>query len=66
MGGFSLTHILVLVVLALIFFRPQRIGAAAKGLGQFWRSLKNEMNTIDAEAKDLTPQKDLEKDQQKK
>lgn len=51
MGEFSLTHILLLSVIVLIFFGPSRLPALGQSLGKAIRGFKQGLNEIDAEAK---------------
>lgn len=53
MGQFSLTHILILIVLGLIFFGPNRLPALGKSLGKAIRGFKQGLNEIDVDAKDI-------------
>ncbi len=51
MGEFSLTHLLVLAVVVLIFFGPSRLPALGQSLGKAIRSFKQGLSEIDTEAK---------------
>jgi sec-independent protein translocase protein TatA len=51
MGEFSLTHILLIAVIALIFFGPSRLPALGQSLGKAIRGFKQGINEIDAEVK---------------
>ena len=51
MGEFSLTHILILAVLLLVFFGPSRLPGLGKSIGQAIKGFKQGINEIDAEAK---------------
>ncbi len=51
MGEFSLTHILLLAVVVLIFFGPSRLPALGQSIGKAIRGFKHGLNEIDAEAK---------------
>lgn len=53
MGQFSLTHILLLVLLFLIFFGPRRLPQLGQGLGKAIRGFKESMNEIEVDAKDI-------------
>jgi TatA/E family protein of Tat protein translocase len=57
MGEFSLTHILLLAVVVLIFFGPSRLPALGQSLGKAIRGFKSGLSEIDAEAKALPPEK---------
>ena len=54
MGEFSLTHILLLSVIVLIFFGPSRLPALGQSLGKAIRGFKQGLNEIDAEVKPVT------------
>lgn len=51
MGEFSLTHILLLSVIVLIFFGPSRLPALGQSLGKAIRGFKQGLSEIDAEVK---------------
>lgn len=53
MGGFSLSHILIVAVIALIFFGPRRIPALGKSIGQAIKGFKEGLNEIEVDAKDV-------------
>lgn len=53
MGSLSITHILVLVVLALIFFGPSRLPQLGQSLGKALRGFKQGLNEIEVDAKDI-------------
>lgn len=53
MGEFSLTHLLLLAVVFLIFFGPSKLPQLGQGLGKAIRGFKEGLNEIDAEAKDI-------------
>ena len=54
MGEFSLTHILLLSVIVLIFFGPSRLPALGQSLGKAIRGFKQGLSEIDAEAKNVS------------
>lgn len=54
MGEFSISHILLLLVIFLIFFGPSRLPALGQSLGKAIRGFKQGLSEIDAEAKDVT------------
>lgn len=58
MGEFSITHILLLGIIALIFFGPSRLPQLGQGLGKAIRGFKQGLNEIDVDPKDIqdTPQ----------
>lgn len=43
MGSLSLTHILIIVIIALVFFGPSRLPQLGQGLGRAIRGFKDEM-----------------------
>lgn len=53
MGEFSLTHILLLGIIALIFFGPSRLPQLGQGLGKAIRGFKQGLNEIDVDPKDI-------------
>lgn len=56
MGEFSLSHILILALILLIFFGPSRLPALGQSIGKAIRGFKQGLNEIDTEAKDVSPQ----------
>lgn len=53
MGEFSLTHILLVAIIALIFFGPSRLPQLGQGLGKAIRGFKQGLNEIDVDPKDI-------------
>lgn len=53
MGEFSLTHLLLLAVIFLIFFGPSRLPQLGQSLGKAIRGFKTGLNEIDVDAKDI-------------
>ena len=53
MGEFSITHLLLLAIIALIFFGPSRLPQLGQGLGKAIRGFKQGLNEIDVDAKDI-------------
>jgi sec-independent protein translocase protein TatA len=51
MGEFSLTHLLLLSIIVLIFFGPSRLPALGQSLGKAIKGFKQGLNEIDAEVK---------------
>jgi sec-independent protein translocase protein TatA len=49
MGEFSLTHILLLLIVALIFFGPSRLPALGQSLGKAIKGFKDGMNNLHEE-----------------
>ncbi len=59
MQGLGLPHILILLVILLIFFGPSRLPALGQSIGKAIRGFKEGLNEIDAESKDVGPQKQI-------
>lgn len=57
MGEFSLTHILLVAVIFLIFFGPSRLPQLGQSLGKAIRGFKQGLNEIDVDAKDISDSK---------
>ncbi len=53
MGEFSLTHILLVGIIFLIFFGPSRLPQLGQSLGKAIRGFKQGLNEIDVDAKDI-------------
>ncbi len=64
MGEFSLSHILILSLILLIFFGPSRLPALGQSLGKAIKGFKQGLNEIDTEAKDVSPQEQLNANKQ--
>lgn len=54
MGQFSLTHILILAILLLIFFGPNRLPKLGQGIGRAIRGFKDGLNGTENETKPPT------------
>lgn len=54
MGEFSISHMLILAVILLVFFGPSKIPQFGQSLGKAIRGFKQGLNEIDADAKDVT------------
>jgi sec-independent protein translocase protein TatB len=54
MFGLSFTHILVLLVLALIFIGPEQLPELARTLGRFINEIKRTTNTMASDIKQST------------
>lgn len=63
MGEFSLSHILILSLILLIFFGPSRLPALGQSLGKAIKGFKQGLNEIDTDAKDVGPQQQLNQNQ---
>ena len=51
MGEFSISHLLLIAVIALIFFGPSRLPALGQSIGKAIRGFKTGLSEIDAEVK---------------
>lgn len=58
MGEFSLIHWLVIILILLLFFGPNKLPQLGQGLGRAIRGFKEGLNEINAEARDLPPKQD--------
>ena len=58
MGEFSLMHLLVIAVLALVFFGPSRLPQFGQSLGKAIRGFKQGLSEIDAEVKPVNDSRD--------
>lgn len=56
MGEFSLSHMLILALILLIFFGPSRLPALGQSLGKAIKGFKQGLNEIDTDSKDVTHQ----------
>ncbi len=55
MGSLSFTHLLLLVVVLLLFFGPNKLPQLGQSLGRAIRGFKEGLNEIDGQARDLPP-----------
>jgi sec-independent protein translocase protein TatA len=53
MGGISLTHILILLVIVLIFFGPSRLPQLGQSLGKAIRDFKKGLNEINNDSDEV-------------
>gem|GEM_PF-249961 len=53
MGEFSLSHLLVIGVIMLIFFRKDQLPSLGKSIGKAIRGFKEGLSEIDVNAKDI-------------
>lgn len=65
MGGFSLTHLLILAVILLIFFGPSRLPQLGQSIGKALRGFKDGLNEIETEAKELPTDKTARSEKKK-
>lgn len=54
MGEFSISHMLILAIILLVFFGPSKIPQFGQSLGKAIRGFKQGLNEIDTDAKDVT------------
>lgn len=59
MGTFSLPHWIILLVVVLLLFGPQRLAGVGKGLGEGIRSFKKGISDDDPEAEKKSDPKPL-------
>lgn len=59
MGEFSLSHILILSLILLIFFGPNKLPQLGQSLGKAIRGFKEGLNELNLDAKDVGPQKQV-------
>lgn len=64
MGEFSIAHLLILTLILLIFFGPSRLPALGQSIGKAIKGFKQGINEIDADVKDVSPQSQLNQNQQ--
>lgn len=55
MGEFSITHLLLLLAIFLVFFGPSKLPALGESIGKAVRGFKQAMNEIEVEARDIPP-----------
>jgi sec-independent protein translocase protein TatA len=53
MGEFSLTHILIVLIIVLLFFGPSKLPQLGQSIGKAIRGFKDGLNELDAEVKPL-------------
>jgi sec-independent protein translocase protein TatA len=63
MQGIGLPHIIILLVILLIFFGPSRLSVLGQSIGKAIKGFKEGLNEIDAEAKDVSSQNQLNQNQ---
>jgi sec-independent protein translocase protein TatA len=64
MGQLSLPHLILLIIILLIFFGPSRLPQLGQSLGKAIKGFKEGLNEINADAKDVGPQQQLNNQQQ--
>ena len=65
MGEFSISHLLILGAIFLIFFGPSRLPAVGQSIGKAIRNFKNAMNEIDVDKSDIKDDPTLLEKQEK-
>ncbi len=55
MGEFSLSHILILSVILLVFFGPSRLPALGQSLGKAIRGFKDGLSEVSSDEKNAPP-----------
>ena len=63
MGEFSISHMIILAVILLVFFGPSKLPQFGQSLGKAIRGFKQGLNEIDADAKDVGPQAQINQNQ---
>ncbi len=63
MGEFSISHMIILAVILLVFFGPSKLPAFGQSLGKAIKGFKQGLNEIDADAKDVSPQAQIKQNQ---
>lgn len=64
MGEMSLVHWIIVGVLLLIFFGPNKLPQFGQSLGKAIRGFKQGLNEIDADSKDVTPNQQISQNNQ--
>ena len=64
MGEFSVAHMLILALILLVFFGPSRLPALGQSLGKAIRGFKEGLSELNADAKDVGPQKEIKPSQE--
>lgn len=65
MDGISLPQIIIIGLIILILFGSNKLPVFGQSLGKAIKGFKQGLNEIDAEAKDITENKQLDNQQQK-
>ncbi len=63
MGEFSITHLLILSLILLLFFGPSKLPALGQSIGKAIKGFKQGLNEIDTDAKDVSSQTQLNENQ---
>lgn len=65
MGSLSLTHILLIAVVFIIFFGPSKLPQLGQSIGKAIRGFKQGLNEIDVDAKDVHDRQQVDQAQEK-
>ena len=63
MGEFSISHLLILSLILLLFFGPSKLPALGQSIGKAIKGFKQGLNEIDTDAKDVSTQTQLNENQ---
>lgn len=63
MGEFSVSHMIILAVILLVFFGPSRLPQFGQSLGKAIRGFKSGLNEIDADVKEVGPQAQIKQNE---
>ena len=63
MGEFSITHLLILSLILLLFFGPSKLPALGQSIGKAIKGFKQGLNEIDTDAKDVSSHAQLNENQ---
>lgn len=63
MGEFSITHLILIAVIFLLFFGPSRLPQLGQSLGKAIRGFKQGLSEIEVEAKDVPKETPTSADQ---
>ncbi|MBC7742217.1 MAG: twin-arginine translocase TatA/TatE family subunit [Bdellovibrionaceae bacterium] len=63
MGEFSISHLIIVAVVLLIFFGPSKLPQFGQSLGKAIKGFKQGLNEIDTDAKDVGPQAQINQNQ---
>jgi sec-independent protein translocase protein TatA len=59
MGQLSIPHLILLIIILLIFFGPNRLPQLGQSLGKAIRGFKEGLNEVNVDAKDVGPQQQI-------
>ena len=61
MGQLSIPHLILLIIILLIFFGPNRLPQLGQSLGKAIKGFKDGLNEVNVDAKDVGPQQQINK-----